>query len=113
MPKIFIQLTLSTVTSEGENQVLQAPIEVPEVKSGTPSQLVSNQIAAIMGDEKKTFSFPVQGGHVTVRGSSIEWFQVFDVPEDTPQTTDVRIGEIPVDEPSKAVPISQGKKKRK
>lgn len=112
MPKVFVQLTLSTVTSEGENQVLQAPIEVAEkVNSGA----VSAQIAALMGDEKKTFSFPVKGGNVTVRGSAIEWFQVFDLPEEqSTENQDIRLGVAPVEDAvGVPTPIPMVGKKRK
>lgn len=93
MAKVLVQLVLSTVNAEGENHRLNSVVDMP-VKSGIdPAQNMQIGIGNLMSDESKTLSLPVGNGHVSVRGSAIEWVYCGNVPEKQPIGNEVNLAD--------------------
>lgn len=116
MPKVLVQLTLSTVGTEGENHRTSAVIEMESKPGEDLAASVLSNINAVMKDESALLNLPMGKGHMSVRGSEISWAYVENIEEQTP-VNDLNLtgAAIPDDAPTSikdVLPMPKKKKKR-
>jgi len=81
MSKVFIHLVLNTVDTEGVNTVLQTVVNEEVEEQVDAATSMSAKILSIIANKDKFLTFPVENGLASVKGSTIEWFQVINVAE--------------------------------
>lgn len=94
MAKVLVQLVLSTMNAEGENHRLNSVSDVTVRDGIDPALATQTGIVGLMGDDGKTLSLPMGRGHVSIRGSAIEWVYCENVPDDKAQSNEVNLADI-------------------